>query len=111
LTDEQLERAELRAVWVGLEDAPIMFVNQTIGQVDDHGDIIVTFGQATPPVLFGTPEEQREQVKSIAFIQVHPVTRVTFSTSRAEEVVRVLQQTIENQKRIAALRSQEGQGQ
>jgi hypothetical protein len=109
MAEDQPERVEIRAVWVGVEDLPIVFVNQSIGQVDDRGDIILTFGQATPPIILGTPEQQRQQLQDVPFIQVRPVSRLTLSRPRAEEVVRMLQQTLENQQRmVAALQAQEG---
>jgi hypothetical protein len=40
-----------RVAWFGVEDVPITFVNQMIGQIDDKREIIISLGQATPPVL------------------------------------------------------------
>ena len=97
---QPLKRIELRAVWIGLEEMPIMFVNQTIAQVDDQGDVIVSFGQATPPVILGgTLEEQRKQAEAIPFVQIRPVARLSLSTQRIREIIGVLQQTLDNQER------------
>jgi len=97
---EPLSRIQLRAAWIGVEEVPIMFVNQTIAQIDDQGDVIITFGQATPPVILaGTPEEQRTQLESIPFVQIRPVARLNLSTHRIQEVIKVLQQTLANQER------------
>jgi hypothetical protein len=97
---QPIQRIQLRAAWIGVEDVPIMFVNQAIAQVDDHGDAILTFGQASPPVILGgTPEEQRQQAESIQFIQIRPVARISMSTQRIREVISALQQTLENQER------------
>ena len=45
----------VQLTWVGTEEIPVVFVNQMLGQVDDRGDIILSFGQMTPPALLGTP--------------------------------------------------------
>ncbi len=68
-----LERVNLNLAWVGVEDVPIVFVNQILGQVDDKGEVIISFGQATPPILLGSPEDLRRQAAAIPFIQVKPV--------------------------------------
>ena len=67
-----------------------MFANQIIGQVDDKGEAIITFGQATPPVLLGTPEEQREQAGNIQFVQVRPVAGFELVRARLEELATVI---------------------
>jgi hypothetical protein len=97
---QPLELVQLRAAWVGVEELPIMFVNQAIAQVDDHGDVIVTFGQASPPVILGgTPEERRREIEAVQFVQIRPVARVSMSTRRIQEVINALQQTLANQEK------------
>jgi hypothetical protein len=76
---------------------PIVFANQLIGQLDDRREAIITFGQANPPILIGSVEEQMQQATAIPFVQVRPVARVSLSRSRLEELVAVLSQTLENQ--------------
>ena len=103
---EQLDRLAVRIAWVGVEDVPIVFANQIIGQVDDKGEAIITFGQATPPVLLGTPEEQREQAGNIQFVQVRPVARLNLSRARLEELATVIQKTLENQTKMSEMRAE-----
>lgn len=107
---EALERLTLRAAWVGLEDVPIVFANQIIGQLDDKGEAILTFGQATPPVLLGTPEEQQQQASLTHFVQIRPVARLTLSGARMEELITVLQKTLENQRMVVQQLAQENPG-
>jgi hypothetical protein len=97
---EPIERLEMRVAWVGVEDMPIVFANQLIGQLDDRGEAIITFGQASPPILIGSPEEQKQQAAAIPFVQVRPVLRLGVSHSRLREFVGVLSQTLENQTRL-----------
>lgn len=88
---------QVPAVWVGLEEEPVAFTNQFIGQVDDQCDAVLSFGQVLGPVLLGTPEQQRDQLQNIPFVQVRPVVRLSLSRPRIEELIGVLQQTLENQ--------------
>jgi hypothetical protein len=68
---------QVPAVWVGLEEEPVAFANQFIGQLDDRCDAVLSFGQVLAPVVLGTPEQQREQAKNIPFVQVKPVVRLS----------------------------------
>jgi hypothetical protein len=105
MTEDQPKQFRLQMIWVGVDDAPILFVNQMLGQVDDHGEIILTFGQAAPPVTLGTPEQQAEQMQAAPFVQVRPVSRLSLPKTRAEELVRVLQKTLENHQRMIDFRA------
>jgi hypothetical protein len=96
---EPIERIAVRIAWVGVDDVPIAFVNQVIGQIDDRGEVIITFGQATPPVLIGTPEEQQQEAAAVPFVPVRPVARLSMSRTRLQELVGVLNQTLENQSK------------
>ena len=97
---EPLEQISVRVAWVGVEEVPIVFVNQVAAQLDDRGEAIITFGQATPPLLLGTPEEQREQAAATPFVQVRPVARLSLSQPRLQDLIGVLSQTLENQARF-----------
>src|SRR5438552_969384 len=83
--------------WVGTEEIPVVFVNQMLGQVDDRGDVILSFGQATPPALIGTPEEQAAQVQRLAYVPVKPIARFTMSRSRVVDLISVLNQLLQLQ--------------
>lgn len=102
------EGVQLHAAWIGVEDVPIAFVNQVVGQLDDHGDAVLTFGQATPPILSGTEEEQRAQIAGISFVQVRPVSRITLSSQRLDQLLTLLQELADKQK--AVKRALEGNG-
>jgi hypothetical protein len=96
--------------WVGAEEIPVLFVNQMLGQVDDRGDVILSLGQVTPPAIVGTPEEQAAQVQRIAYVPVKPVARFTLSRPRVVELVQVLNQLLEIQKRTRDAIRKSGQG-
>lgn len=65
----QPEPIEIPIIWVGVEDAQILFANQYLGQVEQQ-EIVLTFGQITPPVLLGSPEQQAQQVQRLGYIPV-----------------------------------------
>ncbi len=87
---------EVPLAWVGVEELPILQVNQFIGQADPRGEFFLTFGQMTMPPLLGTPEQQAAQLEQIAYVPIKPVARLGFTRSRVEELIGVLQQTLIN---------------
>jgi hypothetical protein len=97
--------------WVGTEEVPVVFVNQMLGQVDDRGDVILSFGQVTPPALIGTPQEQAAQAQRIAYVPVKPVARFTMSRPRVAELIGVLTQVlqIQNQMRDHMRKTNQGE--
>jgi hypothetical protein len=99
MADAEPTSLEISLVWIGVEELPIWFANQFMGQLDDQGEALITFGQVSPPALIGPPEEQVRQAKQITHVPVKPIARLALSTSRLRELVEVLQQTIENQER------------
>mgnify|MGYP001423462855 CR=1 FL=1 len=59
--------------WVGLDDLPIVFTNQFVGQIDDRGEIILSLGAASPPLIVpGWPEEIVQQAAKIESVAVKP---------------------------------------
>jgi hypothetical protein len=87
--------------WVGLDEAPIAFSNQAMAQLDDRGDVILTFGVASPPVIFGTDAERMEQMRAVPFIAVRPVARVAMGRNRLVDLIRALQETQANLEKLA----------
>jgi hypothetical protein len=91
----QPEAVEIPIIWVGVEDAQILFANQFLGQVEEQ-EVVLTFGQITPPVLLGPPERRRQQVERLGYIPVKTVARFGMTRARLEELIGVLQETARN---------------
>jgi hypothetical protein len=98
--DEKLEFIDVPIVWVGVEDIPIQYVNQAIGQVGRGGEFFLSLGQLTPPPLVGTPEQQAEQAQQISYVPIKPVARLGLTRLGVEELIGVLQQTLQNYDRV-----------
>jgi hypothetical protein len=90
------EPIQLPGVWVGLEDLSIQMTSQFVAQIAAPNEIILGFGQSAPPMIFGTPEEQRAQLQALRFIQVRPTARLALTAFRVKELIDVLQQTLNN---------------
>ncbi len=96
------ETVELPLFFVGAEDTPILFSNLMVVQ-HQHNEFLVTFGQFSPPLVLGTPEEQMEQAKSMPYVPVRVVARIGMTPQRMAELIAVLQ---ENYNKFRASRSE-----
>ena len=98
MADEEIPTViALPLVWVDIEDAETLAVNQLIVQ-HHEGEFILTFGHLTPPALIGTPEENAAQAKNIPYVAVKVVTKIAATPSKAEEFVQAMQTVIASYK-------------
>lgn len=100
------EDFELPVVWVGAEEAPVVFANQVLGQVGQQGEIILTFGQLIPPAFLGTPEQIAEQAKQLSHVPTQTVSRLVITRAGLDQLIQVLNQTVENYERTQQIMQQ-----
>ncbi|MDP9397100.1 MAG: hypothetical protein M3P96_04430 [Actinomycetota bacterium] len=82
-------------LWVGLDEEPVVLVNQFLGQVQQD-EIVLSFGAMVHPPITGSDlEERREQVMRISHVPVRPVLRFTMTRRRVEELQTMLRDTLE----------------
>jgi hypothetical protein len=93
--DERPESVQIPLVWIGAEEAPILMVTSFLGQSQDD-EIVLTFGQMTPPILFGSEEDRLQQVQNIHYLPVKTIAKLGFTRQRLQELTEVLRQTLEN---------------
>lgn len=87
---------------------PVVAANQLLVQVDGTGGvpdtIILTIGQAAPPPVAGTPEQQMKEIaERYATVPVLGIARVTLTPARLREWVTIMDGTL---KRIEAIDQQ-----
>lgn len=81
---DENEPLTLPLVWVDPEEVDILFVNQVLLQ--RQGDeVILTFGQQTPPALLGSEQERRERASQISYVPIRTVARFGLPLSRFRE--------------------------
>lgn len=106
MAEQEPEYLALPVSWVGLEELSVFHANQFVGQVHE-GEVFLTIGQLTPPPLVGSPEERRDQASQIAFVPIRPIARVAMTPHHLQELIGVLQTTLENVAKDRARRSSE----
>lgn len=84
----------LPVVWVDPESVDITFVNQVLVQRQGE-EWILTFGQQTPPILLGSPEENLERAKEIQYIPVRVAYRLGMTTDRLREFSELIRRVLE----------------
>ena len=87
---EEEEQFALPFFFIGTEDVPIQLSNlQAIQHVQQ--EFIITFAQFAPPLVLGTPEEQKEQIKAKPYLAVKTVARLAMSPERVLDLIQALQ--------------------
>lgn len=96
---EEAQGVNLPVIWVGAEEAPLVFANQILGQVGQQGEVVLTFGQLAPPTFVGSPEEIAKQAEQISYVPTKTVARLVITRSGLDQLIDVLQQTVANHER------------
>ncbi|HYM63244.1 MAG TPA: hypothetical protein VES61_01060 [Gaiellaceae bacterium] len=89
------EEVQVPVVWVGVEEAPILYANAFISQFDLKEGFIITAGQMTPPPLTGTPEEILEKAKELSYVPVRVAARLALTHTQMIELAQSLQANLE----------------
>ncbi len=107
LEEQVPEGVNLPIIWTGVDDVPMVFVNQTLAQVGQQSEVILTFGQLAPPaVLADTQEERERQIRALTHIPIKPVARLALTRTGLEQLVDVLHQTLVNHDKAQELMAQ-----
>jgi hypothetical protein len=85
---------EIPTVWtLPPEGLPILYANQLISQID-NGGFILSFGQAQPPVIVGTPEEQKAQAEAVESVERRTVARIGLTRNVLELMIKALNENL-----------------
>jgi hypothetical protein len=107
LTEQLPEGVPFPVAWEGVEDVPVLFVNQVLGQVGQQAEVVLTFGQLTPPAILGETQAERErQIGDWPRIPIKPVARFALTREGLEQLVTVLHQTLENHDKVSEIMAQ-----
>lgn len=81
---------QLRLLWRGLDESPLLYANQFVVQ-HEQDELILTIGQFQPPILLGEPEERLAQARQLGYLPVTVVARLAFTRERFQELSQALQ--------------------
>jgi hypothetical protein len=83
----------LPIVYASVDDAPILFANQFVIQIEQD-EFILTIGQLQPPILLGSPEQREATARGLSHVSVRTLIRVGMTPTRLEELVGILNQQL-----------------
>lgn len=107
MTEQVPEGIPFPIAWEGVDDLPVLFVNQVLGQVGQQTEVILTFGQLTPPAILGETQAEREQqIRDVTRLPIKPVARFALTREGLEQLVAVLHQTLENHDKVLEIMAQ-----
>jgi len=85
------EPLQLSLAYVDADEVPILTCNNVVVQAHAEEEFILLLGQIAPPILLGSPEEQRAQAEGLEYVPVHVVARVGMTRHRVQEMIRALE--------------------
>jgi hypothetical protein len=84
---------ELPIEWYIPDDLVSQYATNIVVQQTPH-EFIISFFESYPPIVLGSPEEQREKLKSIPSVRATCVARVVVAAERMPEIVKLLRETL-----------------
>ena len=97
------DSVQVPVVWVGGDELQVIKVNQFIVQVDSAGDVFLTCGTVTPPVLLGdNHDDLRKLAEGISYVPIRTVSKFALSARHLRELIGVLQTGVEMFERLEA---------
>lgn len=69
-------------------------------------EFIITFYEARPPVITGTPEEQAAQWAKVSEVEAVPLARILIAASRMPEFLQVLREADEKVQGLADVKQE-----
>jgi hypothetical protein len=91
------QNIQISMIWPDVADLPVYRANQFIVQLSTGpdgtmvDDLVLTIGYVAPPVILGTPDEQRASFMALGAVNVQALTRVSMSPAYAQQLVELLQ--------------------
>lgn len=80
--------------WHVPEDLTCQYATNLVVQHTDH-EFMISFFRAAPPLIIGTPEEQKAQLEELGRVRADCVARIIIAPGRMPEFVQVLQNSLE----------------
>jgi hypothetical protein len=111
---ETRQTIEVRLRWpqdTGVMAAANQFAAQLAPGTDGRPEaVLVTVGQATPPLVAGTPEEQKAQMSEIDHVDVRILSRFSLTRGQLEQLLSVLSTSLQQWDQIGDQAGEQGGG-
>jgi|GEM_PF-743873 len=98
MEEEKLERSTQVNVpieWHVSDDIKSIYASNVVVQPGQH-EIILSLFEIRPPILTGTPEENRAKIEQIGTIRAECVGRIVVDPDLVPNIITALQTTLDN---------------
>lgn len=102
------EVKRVRVVWPqDLDQMPIVFASEALGQVGTYGEILLTIGYTSPPAFLAeTEEELRAMFDQVTDVRVRPLARYALTRATLDRLIEALETTRNNYDRMREIDAQ-----
>ncbi|MGC9346586.1 MAG: DUF3467 domain-containing protein [Anaerolineae bacterium] len=99
--DEKLQVEAGKQIRLILDDdhQPSVYATNMTVQHTPH-EFVISFYEAHPPVILGSPEEREAQLQAIDHVYAPCVARITVAASRMGSMIKALQENFESYQRL-----------
>lgn len=94
MADEEKPDRSIPVIFEGYEDVPIMLANHFVLQRNNDGTFVITLAQSTPPIFYGTDEEQQEQRGLVQSITGKTIARVALTPATMRNLASVFEDAV-----------------
>jgi hypothetical protein len=88
------KKGELPILWNVDKGIATRHATNMVIQASPH-EVLLSFFEALPPILIGSPAEVQEQLAKMPGLEAHCVARIVVAPGRLKEFVQILSQTVE----------------
>lgn len=100
LNTSQPSRVSVPIRFLGEDETPIQYANAFSLQNPGSGpEFVLTASQIVPPILLGTPEEQRQQIIERGYVSGRVVARLLLTPEHLRELVQLATATLDQFER------------
>ncbi len=94
MADTEKPDVGIPVIFEGYEDVPIMLVNNFVLQRNNDGAFVLTLAQSTPPIFYGTDEEQREQRSLVQSVTGRTIARVALAPTTLRNLATLFESAV-----------------
>lgn len=92
--EQQIDEVSLRVAWHIPEDMPSRYANNVLIQAGEY-EFIISLFEVQPPLLTGTPEENKTKLREMETVHAECVSRIIVSPKLIPAFISALQTELE----------------
>jgi len=99
MPNQEPEQIAVPIQWHVPEDLTCQYATTLVVQQTEH-EFMLSFFRTAPPLIVGTPEEQKAQLEQIGHVRADCVARIIVAAGRMPEFVQLLRSATEKYRHL-----------